>query len=175
MSQAEPNPAGEPVPIVLPRPNLGPEPWSSASPVWTPLELGIVVAMVVLIATLAVLKRRRLRAAARDERLGTSDLDVADLTPSQRLVASSAAVRAALIAEFGPTWGARTTQEIAADPLLADRLGPVAAESVVDYLDQVDRAKFAGEEFISVDEWINSAQTFLDQFPMSKNPTRRAS
>lgn len=173
MNQAEPARSADPVPIVLPRPNLGPEPWSTPAPVWTPLEIGIVAGIALLIVVLAILKRRRVRVAAQGEPLGSADLDAADETPSRRLIASSAAVRAALIAEFGPTWGARTTQEIAADPALADRLGPAVAQGVVAYFEQVDRAKFAGEEFVDVDEWLRSAQDFIGQVRAVGNPARR--
>ena len=160
--------ASPPVPqIVLPRPNLGPEPWSSPT-TSTPAELIVGGLLITMLVWLAVRKWRRGRAAARlelDQIDGSTALNHADSTPSHRLIASSPRVRAALITEFGPTWGARTTEEIARDPILTDRLGPAIAADLVAYLDRVDRAKFAGEELADGDQWIESARQFVARFP----------
>ena len=169
------SPAEPPVPqVVLPRPNLGPEPWSSPSAT-TPAELVVGGVLVLLLAFLAVRKWRRRRAAAREE-LDQIDRSVSiygsSLTPSHRLIASSSRVRAGLIAEFGPTWGARTTEEIARDPILAERLGPEIADAIVVYLDRVDRAKFAGEELADADEWIESSRAFVAKFPSTSGKSR---
>ena len=171
------SPPGPPVPeVVLPRPNLGPEPWSSPATT-TPAELVVGGLLVLLLVVLAVRKWRCRHAAAR---LGSDQVDLSkfedgsDLTPSHRLIASSSRVRAALIAEFGPTWGARTTEEIARDPILADRLGPDVAADVVAYFDRVDRAKFAGEELADGDEWIESARSFIARFPSTSGKSRPA-
>ena len=174
LADAPPDP---PVPrIVLPRPNLGPEPWSSP-PSTTPVELVVGVLLVALLAFLAIRKWRRRRAAARlglGPGAGLNGVDGANLSPSHRLIASSGRVRAALIAEFGATWGARTTEEIARDPNLTDRLGPAIAGEVVAYLDRVDRAKFAGEELADADDWIESARSFVARFPATPGKPRSA-
>ena len=57
----------------------------------------------------------------------------------------AARVREALIARFGPAWGAKTTEEIAAEPGLAAALGPERAAQLVRFLHAADRAKFAGD------------------------------
>ena len=87
MTQADPAQPSRAAPIVLPRPNLGPEPWSAPEPAWTPLEVGIVGGVAVLVAALAILKRRRARASDRGEPAGEVDPDAADLSPSRRLIA----------------------------------------------------------------------------------------
>lgn len=167
---------GPTAPIVLPRPNLGPEPWTTPAPPRSRGELALGSGLILLALALAIRawwrrRRQRLESHGRDE----SSLDLAaPLTPSTRLIASSAAVRAALIAEFGPGWGSRTTQEIAADPTLAERLSPETAGAVVAYLGQVDRAKFAGEEVDQVDEWIAVAESFLRGRPRPAASPRRA-
>ncbi|HEX8199543.1 MAG TPA: hypothetical protein VF590_03585 [Isosphaeraceae bacterium] len=57
----------------------------------------------------------------------------------------SALARRALMVRFGPAWGAKTTEEIAAEPELAEALGPERAEQLVRFLRAADRARFAGE------------------------------
>ncbi len=56
-----------------------------------------------------------------------------------------ASVRDTLVAGFGPSWAAKTTEEIAAEPDLTERLGPERAEQLVRFLRQADRVRFAGE------------------------------
>ncbi len=162
----DPKPPPGPAKLVLPRPNLGPEPWSEPRPSLGPIELILgstlaILASAILIRTWRRWRARRL-AATRPADPSGSSLE-AEPTPSRRLIASSQAVRAALIAEFGAAWGSRTTEEIADDPTLADRLGPEQARAVVAYLRRVDRAKFAGEEFDNVDESIATARAFLSR------------
>ncbi len=130
MTQATDRPADAsgPATLVLPRPNLGPEPWSEPRPGWGPAELAIGLALVAGLLGLATRRARRRRADRRPASdLGGAGLDPPDPTPSRRLIASAGPVRAALVAEFGVAWAARTTEEIALDPTLADRLGPEVA------------------------------------------------
>lgn len=58
------------------------------------------------------------------------------------MAAWSTAIRAALGARFGGHWQARTTEEIAADPTLGERLGPEPAAELVRFLALADLAKF---------------------------------
>ncbi len=162
----DPKPPFEPAQLVLPRPNLGPEPWSDPRPTSWPvgLLLGATLAIFALALALRGWRHRRSIRGTKADRTDAAGSNLeAELTPSRRLIASSQAVRIALIAEFGPAWGSRTTEEIADDPTLCDRLGPDQAEAVVAYLRRVDRAKFAGEEFEYVDDSIITAQAFLNR------------
>jgi hypothetical protein len=58
------------------------------------------------------------------------------------MAAWSIAVREALVARFGASWRARTTEEIAADATLAEALGPEPTARLVEFLSDADRAKF---------------------------------
>ena len=135
---AQEEPPAEPpgTPLLPPRPNLGPEPWRDA-PGPGPLELGATVALAVGIAAAAVVlirARRRRRAAAGSSPGPSAILEAAEadgLTDADRLLRRAEALREALIAAFGPSWAARTTEEVAAAPVLADRLGAEGAARVV--------------------------------------------
>lgn len=155
----------------LPRPNLGPEPWAEPAPAWRS-GAGLVAGMVILALILAA-RRHRARLARGRAAADLAGLDPwagGDDTPARRLVASSRSVRAALIAAFGPAWGSRTTEEIAADPALAARVGPEVAATLVAYLRDVDRAKFAGEEPEEADAWVGSAREILAA--LARRPAR---
>ena len=169
-------PAGSPDAgaLVLPRPNLGPVPWSEPAPPWTPI--GLAGAGMLAAAGAALVLRRWLRTRHLRRNLAEHDpaLDGPEAdAPDRRLIASSRAVRAALIAAFGPTWGSRTTEEVARDPDLAARLGPAAAGALVDYLRRVDHAKFAGDEAEDADHWIAAARAILAELAR-RPPPRRA-
>jgi hypothetical protein len=124
-------------PIVLPRPNLGPEPWPAA-PLWPWIAgAGLVLALGVIL-----LLRRRKRARAKVETVSSSH-EVNGVVP---IAAESAdLVRSALVRAFGTTWRARTTEEVAASRDLEARFGGEVAGRVIDYLRAVDRAKFSDD------------------------------
>lgn len=148
---AQDGPPAEPpgTPLLPPRPNLGPEPWSDP-PGPGPLELGAAVALAVGVAAAAVVliqARRRWRSEAGARPGPSAILEAAEaegLTDADRLLRRAEALREALISAFGPSWAARTTEEVAAAPVLAERLGPEGAARVVALLGAADRAKFAG-------------------------------
>jgi hypothetical protein len=85
---------------------------------------------------------RRNRARSRSDRASN---EAPDVTPRGRLVALSASTRQALTARFGATWRAKTTEELAAEPKLAEVLGPEPLKNLIEFLDRVDRLKFAAE------------------------------
>ncbi len=125
-------------PIVLPRPNLGPEPWPSA-PIW-PWVVG--VGLGIALGVMLLLMRRRRRARPKVE---TPSLPV-EVNGAVSTVAESVdRVRSALVRAFGTTWRARTTEEVAASPDLEARFGVEVAGRVVDYLRAVDRARFSAD------------------------------
>jgi hypothetical protein len=64
-------------------------------------------------------------------------------SPEDRRIHRAELLRDALITAFGPSWNAKTTEEIAADPALRARLGPEPSGRVVAILAEADRAKFA--------------------------------
>ena len=87
------------------------------------------------------MRRRRAAVAARPTRHPSAP----DVTPRGRLVALSTSTKNALAARFGPTWRAKTTEELAAEPALAEVLGPELLGELIEFLDRIDRLKFAPE------------------------------
>ncbi len=128
--------------LVPPRPNLGPEPLPRSLSLVEVLLAGVLgIALMALVVSRLVRVRRRRRRG----RLGTGPLGApAGPFASRRdqMAAWSSAIRAALAARFGGHWQARTTEEIAADPTLGERLGPEPAAELVRFLALADLAKF---------------------------------
>jgi hypothetical protein len=128
--------------LVPPRPNLGPEPWSDPPPI----AISLWVAGALTCLFLGFLAYRRLR-RVRINRAGLDRSNPAprDNTPRGRLVALSHSIRDLLANKFGTAWRAKTTEELAAEPRLAELLGHNQLQELVRFLDQVDRLKFAPE------------------------------
>jgi hypothetical protein len=127
--------------LVPPRPNLGPEPWPETSPlarVWLPL-LGLILA----VAAWFLWRTVRRRYARSHE--GPAAPDALDVTPRGRLVALSTSAKSALATRFGPAWRAKTTEELAVQPALGELLGPEMLQELIEFLDRIDRLKFAPE------------------------------
>ena len=152
--------------IVPPRPNLGPEPWVDP-PGWA-RRSGPWLATSGLLIALAwwrLERRRRLR-ALRPMLDGSEEVPPPpDRTPRRRMIDASGAVRLALIEAFGPGFGSKTTEEIAADPGLQGRAD---IEELVAFLRLADRAKFAGDESIEAEHAIAWADGFIGGLPPSK-------
>ena len=55
--------------------------------------------------------------------LGLSNGEPPDITPRGRLVALSHSIRGLLTNQFGTAWRAKTTEELSAEPQLAELLG----------------------------------------------------
>lgn len=125
-------------PIVLPRPNLGPEPWPSA-PLW-PWAATVLGSVFVLAVIMLLRRRRRARAtaAAASSPVGSNGVAPIVAEPADL-------VRSALVRAFGTTWRSRTTEEVAASSELEERFGGAVAGRVVDYLRAVDRSKFSAD------------------------------
>lgn len=121
-----------------PRPNLGPEPLVE-SPPWLGIALGLAL---VIVAWLAWKLRRRTpgQSATNDRRPMP---DEGSDSPRERMVAWSLSIRESMAGTFGPAWLAKTTEEIAADPILSATLGPEPAAQLIAFLAAADRAKFA--------------------------------
>jgi hypothetical protein len=128
--------------LVPPRPNLGPEPWTDAQPIW-PLLLAAGVLACLLFAWL-VLGRRR-RGSVRANGLGIPNASPRDATPRGRLVTHSDTIRDMMATQFGIAWRAKTTEELSAETLLEQVLGRDQLQELICFLDQADQLKFAPE------------------------------
>lgn len=120
--------------LVLPRPNPGPEPWDDGgtSAAWLLVGLAVAIAL----AWLA----RRLRGRRRPS---IAPVALADDAPAdEHLLALCDRLRADLAAKLGPTLRARTTEELAADPRVAQLLGDDLPR-LAEILGEGDRLKFA--------------------------------
>ncbi len=145
-------------PSRFPRPNPGPEPWPvAAGPGWTGLALAL--AAVPTLALLAILARRMRLRRPHAASAGPDDPPTEPADDRRRLIALADEVRAALADRFGPAWGSRTTEEVAADPGLAGLVGADSAGPLVALLRDADRVKFAGAE--PAGDWAGWAAAFL--------------
>lgn len=127
---AEPRPEA----LVLPRPNPGPEPWDAGgtSAAWLLVGLAAAIAL----AWLA----RRLRGL---QSPSSNSAVVPDDAPAdEHLLALCDRLRADLAVSLGPTLRARTTEELSADPRVAQILGDDLPR-LVEILGEGDRLKFA--------------------------------
>jgi hypothetical protein len=128
--------------LVPPRPNLGPEPMPEDRFI-TPRLLAWLLASWIIDVVLLLWFWRRLRRRGALRRVRPRRSTAAPPTLQTQTIAWSRAVREALAARFGPSWCAKTTEEIAAEPALAERLGAEPAARLVAFLAEADRAKFA--------------------------------
>jgi hypothetical protein len=131
-------------PIVPPRPNLGPEPMRAPGPGLAAV-LGFLVAAIVLAGLLvwAVRRWRRSRARLLTPLEAAGSKRVLPKSPRIRLILFAELIRQALVKRFGPHWGAKTTEEIVVEPILAELLGLERKEELARILRVGDRAKFA--------------------------------
>lgn len=129
--------------LVPPRPNLGPEPWPE--PAATPW-LAIAMSAAAIVALLAAWAWRRRKAPRGRQTPSTPGASAAaDPGPRGRLVSLSESVRDALTTRFGQSFRARTTEELAVDDRLVELLGEDGFRDLMQFLDRVDRVKFAPE------------------------------
>ena len=141
-------------PIVLPRPNLGPEPWPDA-PVWP----WLVATAVLILLTIAAVGLRRRR--AKKKSLLSQTVESAPVIPASPILADP--VREALVRAFGPSWRARTTEEAATSSALSGRFGDEATGQIVAYLHALDRAKFSGDASAPPDDLGWWAARFVEE------------
>ena len=116
-----------PSPIVLPRPNLGPEPWPDP-PLWP----WLVAVAVVVPLTLWIVRRLRRRSHGRMAATTVPTLGPKSRPPSRR--SSPTASARPWSGRSGRAGGRGRPEEVAASPDLAERFGEEVAGRVVDYL-----------------------------------------
>ncbi len=144
--------------LVPPRPNLGPEPW----PIH-PNSFGgtiPVTLLVLLVVGLGLRVRRGKRRKPREESSPLVESSQGDPSPREQLIATSNQIRNALFQAFGPSWRSKTTEEIGNDRSLIERLDPDDFGRLITFLILADRAKFAGSEPESLDDWTTWAAGF---------------
>ncbi len=128
--------------LLPPRPNLGPEPWQdSRSSTGVLLALAVIAFLILGWPHFRWLRRR-------PSRLHPDDIAYQhrpDASPRERLVGLSNSIREALTVQYGSTWRAKTTKELAADTQLVETVGPEGFDELIRFLDQVDLLKFAPE------------------------------
>jgi hypothetical protein len=127
--------------LVPPRKNLGPEPWPERRPLQSAWVIVAILTLSVAVWLLGRMVRRRLARS----RPGQATPAVVDVTPRGRLVGLSTSTKNALATRFGSTWRAKTTEELADEPPLRDVLGPEMLTQLIEFLDRIDRLKFAPE------------------------------
>jgi hypothetical protein len=132
--------------LIPPRPNLGPEPWTKA-PALDPLWLLTIIPVAGLV--IWALGKRLRRGFSRAGKKSATSLQP-DTTPRGRLVALSMSTKNALAARFGSNWRAKTTQELAIEPMLAELLGSETLGELITFLDRIDRLKFASEQSVQI-------------------------
>ncbi len=127
-----------------PRPNLGPEPWPETDWATGLIGAGILLASLMIgVAVLVLGKRRRKTEGVSQAMAGPDEPEDAG-TPRGRLVRAAEVIRTALVHRHGPSWAAKTTEEVAAETALGDWLGGERGAEVVGLLARADEAKFAG-------------------------------
>ena len=146
--------------LVPPRPNLGPEPWRDPAPADRLLLALAVVAIGLVLVAWAWRRRRSIR--ARSIGPASRALSAADPGPRGRLVGLSETIRDALTAELGSSFRAKTTEELSADERLIVLLGDDGFRELMQFLDRIDRVKFAPSRPADQDEELSQALTMWE-------------
>ncbi len=153
----------ESTPILPPRPNPGALDWPTAPGSAWPWVLAIAIG-VVAVGLWIWARRRRRRPRPETAETMVAAPPAAETAGRDRVVAWSEAVRAALAIRFGPSWRAKTTEEIAAEaPAIDDQLGG-GATALVGLLRDADLAKFADADeaaFAQRPDWEPWAAGFV--------------
>lgn len=126
--------------LAPPRPNLGPEPLPAEGSL--SLLIPVLLGGLLILAAVVIAWRRRRRSA--DPITQTRGIPRDD-SPEARLLALRERARAILTRRFGPALRARTTEEVAADPRLAETLGGDDLAKLTNLLRAGDRILFDRE------------------------------
>lgn len=156
--------------LVPPRPNLGPDPFPPpVVSTRTLTALGVIVPLIFL-GLIGLRRRFKSRRRPPPPRVVASRTPVTEPSSARDwMIVWSDSVRDALVERFGPSWRAKTTEEIATDERLADALGSEQAAQLLMFLNEADRAKFAAESDSSwaledqrADDWREWVGRFLE-------------
>jgi hypothetical protein len=127
--------------LIPPRPNLGPETWSEEPSSLLPFWSAGIALFVLLAGAIGIFFYRRRRSGRRTAK--PSPADALPVILGTQLLNLAGQIREDLAARFGPSFRARTTQEIAADLEVKEVLGVEHLEPVIRLLSLADYCKFA--------------------------------
>jgi hypothetical protein len=135
-------PPEETVSLIPPHPNLGPELLQDSSrfDAWSIATALAIVALLSWVIWRFRTRRKQSNAEAIPGHLAPPD------TPAAAVDAFAQSVRTRIITRFGETWRARTTEQIAGDPGIAEALGPDEFAKLVTFLREVDVLKYSGHD-----------------------------
>jgi hypothetical protein len=151
------NPGALPSVSELPRPNLGPEQWPESGLGWAIWLIAPLAAAIMFAAAARLWSRRRPA-----NRRPATPIEPSPETAS--LPAAARRTREALIERFGTSWGAMTTEEVAAQPPMLEALGPERTRRVLRLLSAADRFRFSAEangDDQGEEDWARWAEEFV--------------
>lgn len=143
--------------LVPPRPNLGPDPLPQSTTQAVTLAASAVALGLLVIGTFWI--RRRINARRRLAVVLVPPPSPTVVEPDSSrewMIAWSDSVRETLVHRFGPSWRAKTTQEIALDERLPSVLGAEQTARLLTFLSEADHAKFAAD---GASAWILDEQS----------------
>jgi hypothetical protein len=159
-------------PLLPPRPNLGPEPWPSA---WATYGPYLTIALAVFWIGLTAWRVYGRGAGSRGRRIVGRGPSREAEGAQESLVVWSGRVREALATRVdGREWGARTTEEIAEDPLVTAALGAEGALALVRFLRVADRAKFGTSATEAGPDEVRGLADWASAFVAGKDVERPA-
>jgi hypothetical protein len=152
--------------------------------------MGVAYAALLLVVILSwaalysVWRHRRIARSKKEQEKKALFEEPPNATPRERLIGLSGSLRAALTDRFGTSYRARTTEELGADGELGELLGVERFEQLIQFLDQIDRLKFAPvralhhqhaleKELVEWEPRVMSLATQIRAKPSGKAATKR--
>lgn len=161
------------VPRLPPRPNPGPLPLDRPEARTVP-PIGFIAPIVLILLVLCSLVLARIRSLPTRQR-ERALARLIPLAPAEQALHAAEILRDALVASRGPTWRAKTTEEIADDQALSFALGAERLASLISVLSLADRIKFGGVSSASpmplaFTELVQDLEAALRQAPSPASP-----